>query len=168
MARQSQPPVSPGEYLKDSVFVAPYSPYYSHPPTHYDYKYASTGGLPVADTQVKVLSIDDGRELGPNETGEVCAKGPQIVMGYLNNEAATRETFVDGWLRTGDVGHIDDEGLIHIEDRIKEMIKVRGLQVPPAELEDLLLGHPDVEDAAVTSVPDDYSGEKSVHNNPSQ
>lgn len=109
---------------------------------------------------MKVIDIDNGRELGVGETGEVCAKGPQIVMGYLNNEQATKETFVDGWLRTGDVGHIDDGGLIHIEDRIKEMIKVRGLQVPPAELEDLLLGHPDVEDAAVTSVPDDYSGEK--------
>lgn len=132
-----------------------------HPPSHYAYKYATTGGLPVANTTVKVIDIDNGRELGVGETGEICARGPQIAMGYLGNPAATQETFdQDGYLHTGDVGHIDEEGLIHIEDRIKEMIKVKGLQVPPAELEDLLLGHPDVEDCAVLGIPDDYSGER--------
>ena len=110
-----------------------------HPPSHYDYKYATTGGMLVADTVAKVISLDDGRELGVGETGEICARGPQIAMGYLGNEVATRESF-DGeeYLHTGDVGHFDEEGLVHIEDRIKEMIKVKGLQVPPAELEDLL------------------------------
>ena len=131
-----------------------------HPPTHYDYKYATTGGMAVANTIAKVVSLDDGRELGVGETGEICAKGPQIAMGYLNNEEATRESFKNGWLHTGDVGHFDAEGLVHVEDRIKEMIKVKGLQVPPAELEDLLLGHSEVEDCAVTGIPDMLAGER--------
>lgn len=82
-------------------------------------------------------------------------------MGYLNNPKATAETFdKDGWLHTGDQGIIDEEGMLTITDRIKEMIKVKGIGVAPAELEDLLLGHPDVEDVAVMSVPDDYTGER--------
>ena len=82
-------------------------------------------------------------------------------MGYLDNPKATAETFdKDGWLHTGDQGFIDDEGMLTITDRIKEMIKVKGIGVAPAELEDLLLGHPDVEDVAVMSVPDDYTGER--------
>lgn len=133
----------------------------AHPPTHYDFKYAATGGMLVANTVAKVIDLTTGAELGRNQTGEILARGPQIAMGYLDNEAATKETFdEEGFFHTGDVGRIDDEGLIHIEDRIKEMIKVKGLQVPPAELEDLLLGHPDVKDCAVVSTPDDYAGER--------
>jgi 4-coumarate--CoA ligase len=133
----------------------------AHPPSHYDYKYATTGGMLVANTVAKVISLDDPtRMLGPNETGEICARGPQIAMGYLNNAKATAETFQNGFFHTGDVGHIDDEGLLHIEDRIKEMIKVKGQQVAPAELEDLLLGNECVEDVAVLGIPDDYSGER--------
>ena len=133
-----------------------------HPPSHYDYRYAHTGGLLCANTEAKVLSLDDpSHELGPGETGEICARGPQIAMGYLDNPVATRESFDnEGFLHTGDVGHIDADGLIHIEDRIKEMIKVKGQQVAPAELEDILLGHELVEDVAVLGVPDDYSGER--------
>ncbi|RMD40971.1 hypothetical protein DV735_g4172, partial [Chaetothyriales sp. CBS 134920] len=132
-----------------------------HPPTHFDYKYAASGGKLVANTEAKVLSLDgDRRELGVGETGEICARGPQIAMGYLDNEEATRETFQDGWLHTGDVGHFNEEGLVYVEDRIKEMIKVKGLQVPPAELEDLLLGHEMVEDCAVTGVKDEWAGER--------
>ena len=82
-------------------------------------------------------------------------------MGYLNNPKATAETFdKDGWLHTGDQGTIDHEGMLTITDRIKEMIKVKGVGVAPAELEDLLLGHTKVEDVAVMSVPDDYTGER--------
>ena len=82
-------------------------------------------------------------------------------MGYLDNPKATAETFDgDGWLHTGDQGIIDDEGMLTITDRIKEMIKVKGIGVAPAELEDLLLGHSKVEDVAVMSVPDGYTGER--------
>ena len=133
-----------------------------HPPSHYDYKYAASGGMLVANTTAKVLSLDSPPvELEVGETGEICARGPQIAMGYLDNPSATAESFDDdGFLHTGDVGHIDADGLIHIEDRIKEMIKVKGQQVAPAELEDLLLGHPGVEDCAVLGIADEYSGEK--------
>ncbi|KAK4499564.1 hypothetical protein PRZ48_010081 [Zasmidium cellare] len=133
----------------------------AHPPDCYDYKYAHTAGKLVANTEAKVMSLDgEGRELGVGETGEIWARGPQIAMGYLGNEGATRETFdEDGFFHTGDVGRIDEEGFIHISDRIKEMIKVRGQQVAPAELEDVLLSHPSVEDCAVLGIPDDYSGE---------
>lgn len=84
-----------------------------------------------------------------------------MVLGYFNNPAATAAAFdSEGFLRTGDEGSIDSEGMIMIHDRIKEMIKVKGIQVAPAELEDLLLGHEKVEDAAVIGIPDDYSGER--------
>ncbi|KAM0816208.1 hypothetical protein AB5N19_02009 [Seiridium cardinale] len=134
----------------------------SHPPSHFDFKYARSGGLLVANTVAKVISLDDPEKLlGPGETGEICGKGPQIAMGYLGNAAATKESFDDeGFLHTGDVGHITEDGLIYIEDRIKEMIKVKGLQVPPAELEDVLMGHTQVEECAVLGIPDDYSGER--------
>ncbi|EXJ88684.1 hypothetical protein A1O1_05615 [Capronia coronata CBS 617.96] len=133
----------------------------AHPPTHFDYKYATTGGMLMANTVAKVLDLSTGAELGVKKTGEILARGPQIAMGYLDNPAATAETFdADGFLHTGDVGHFDEEGLIHIEDRIKEMIKVKGQQVAPAELEDLLLGHADVEDCAVLGIQDEYAGER--------
>ena len=81
-------------------------------------------------------------------------------MGYLNNPNATVETFdKDGWLHTGDQGFVDEEGMLTITDRIKEMIKVKGIGVAPAELEDLLLGHPKIEDVAVLGIKDDYAGE---------
>ncbi|PNS20606.1 4-coumarate--CoA ligase-like 7 [Sphaceloma murrayae] len=131
----------------------------AHPPTHYDYKYAHKVGTIVPSTTVKILR-PDGSECGYDEPGEICAKGPQIVMGYLNNEKATNDTFDrDGFLHTGDQGMVDREGMITITDRIKEMIKVKGIGVAPAELEDLLLGEPRVEDVAVLGVGDDYEGE---------
>ncbi|KAF2027897.1 CoA ligase-like protein [Setomelanomma holmii] len=131
----------------------------AHPPEKFSYKYAHSGGAIVASTEVKIIK-DDGTEGDVGEDGEVLARGPQIVMGYLNNDKATKETFdADGFLHTGDRGAIDEEGMIHISDRIKELIKVKGIGVAPAELEDLLLGHPHVDDVAVMSVKDDYSGE---------
>jgi len=133
----------------------------AHPPSHYDYKYATTAGKLVANTVLKVVPLDGSqRELGANEVGELCAKGPQIAMGYLDNEKSTAETFKNGFFHTGDVGYVDEDGLLHIEDRIKEMIKVKGQQVAPAELEDLLLGNENVEDVAVLGIADDYSGER--------
>jgi 4-coumarate--CoA ligase len=134
----------------------------SHPPTHFDFRYARRGGMLVANTVAKVVSLEDPRRLlGPGEVGEICAKGPQIAMGYLGNEEATKESFdEEHFLHTGDVGRITEDGWFHIEDRIKEMIKVKGLQVPPAELEDALHGHPGVDDCAVLGISDPYSGER--------
>jgi 4-coumarate--CoA ligase len=82
------------------------------------------------------------------------------MKGYLNNEAATKSTIDDdGWLHTGDIGHVDADGHLYVVDRLKELIKYKGFQVPPAELEALLLTHPKVADAAVIGVPDDEAGE---------
>lgn len=131
------------------------------PPELYDLKYASTVGQLLANTEIRIIK-DDGTEARVDEQGEIWARGPQVVMGYLHNEEATRATFdLDGggWLRTGDLGSIDDRGIVTIHDRIKEMIKVKGIAVAPAELEDLLLGHGKIQDVAVIGVPDDYSGE---------
>ena len=133
----------------------------AHPPENYSYDYAFRVGSIVANTDVKIIDIDSGKELGLDQPGEIWARGPQIVMGYLNNEKATRETFdKDGFLHTGDIGSVDKQNFITITDRLKEMIKVKGIGVAPAELEDLLLGHEDVEDVACLGIADDYSGER--------
>lgn len=132
----------------------------AHPPEAYSFDFAGTVGTLVPETEVKLIK-EDGTEAGVGEPGEILARGPQVVMGYLHNEAATRETFDrDGFLHTGDQGVIDADGFITITDRIKEMIKVKGIGVAPAELEDLLLGHPDVEDCAVLGIPDEWAGER--------
>lgn len=133
----------------------------AHPIEQSTYEYANRVGSIVANTEVKIVDPETGAELGYGEPGEILARGPQIVMGYLNNEKATAETFdSEAWLHTGDVGYIDREGFITITDRIKEMIKVKGIAVAPAELEDLLLGHPMIEDVAVGAIADDYTGQR--------
>ncbi|KAI5237595.1 acetyl-CoA synthetase-like protein [Aureobasidium subglaciale] len=130
-----------------------------HPPSHYSYKYAHAVGQIVPSTSVKIIK-EDGTEAGINEPGEILARGPQITMGYLNNIKATADTYdKEGYLHTGDQGSIDAQGLLTITDRIKEMIKVNGHAVAPAELEDLLLGHSAVEDVAVLGIPDAMAGE---------
>lgn len=123
-------------------------------------KYGSVG-IPPATTQAKVIDLSDPemKGLGPNEQGELLVRGPQVMLGYLNNKEATDETIVDGWLRTGDLAFYDDEGSFFITDRLKELIKVKGFQVPPAELEEILRSHPKVSDAAVVGAPHDQHGE---------
>lgn len=133
----------------------------AHPPEYSEFRYAHAVGTIVASTEMKVVDPASGKRLGAGEAGELCGRGPQIVMGYLNNEKATRETFDDeGFLHTGDLGMVDEEGLVFVQDRIKELIKVKGIGVAPAELEDLLLGHAKVEDCAVMGVADEWAGEK--------
>ncbi len=120
----------------------------------------ATVGPPVADTVEKVVSLDDGKELGPGEVGELMAFGPQVMKGYWNNEEATKETLPEpGWIATGDIVSLDEEGYVTILDRKKEMIKYKGYQIAPAELEALLLEHPDVTDSAVIPKRDAESGE---------
>jgi len=124
-------------------------------------RYASTGFL-TANTEAKIVSFDTGHQKGqgPNIPGELCVRGPQVMPGYLNNEEATKDTFYPGnWLRTGDVAYYDDEGYFYITDRIKELIKVKGFQVPPAELEAILREHPKILEAAVYGIPHECSGE---------
>ncbi|XP_065564516.1 uncharacterized protein LOC136029918 [Artemia franciscana] len=117
-------------------------------------------GKPVSRTEVKVVDLETGNALGPNEEGELCVKGPQIMKGYFKNPAATTNMIDDdGWLHTGDVAKYDAEKRFYIVDRLKELIKVKGLQVAPSELEDLLRSHPQIDDVAVIGVPDERTGE---------
>jgi acyl-CoA synthetase (AMP-forming)/AMP-acid ligase II len=117
-------------------------------------------GPPAPNTECKVVDPASGVECGPNEEGEVCVRGPQNMKGYLNNPEATRRTIdADGWLHTGDIGYADEDGHFFIVDRVKELIKYKGFQVAPAELEAVLLTHPAVADAAVIPCRDDEAGE---------
>ena len=119
-----------------------------------------TIGVLAPSTECRIVDSDSGEDLGLNEDGEIWVRGPQVMPGYLNNPEATAETIdSDGWLHTGDVGHIDEDGHFTIVDRLKELIKYKGFQVPPAELEALLVTHPAVADAAVIGIPDDEAGE---------
>ena len=99
--------------------------------------------------------------LPPGEVGELQARSPSVMAGYLPEEADA-DAFVDGWYRTGDIGWLEPEGWVHLTDRAKEMIKVKGFQVAPAELEAVLHGHPGVLDCAVFGVPDPEAGEVPV------
>ncbi|CAD6902008.1 unnamed protein product [Tilletia controversa] len=120
--------------------------------------YGSAGRL-FPDTEARIIK-PDGQDAAKGESGELWLRGPQITLGYLNNEKATQGSWVEGgWLRSGDEASINDNGDLYIVDRIKELIKVRGLQVPPAELEGLLLDMPDIADAGVVGIPDDAAGE---------
>ena len=117
-------------------------------------------GVTAPNTEVQIVDPGSGESLGIDADGEVWIRGPQVMKGYLNNEKATAETIdADGWLHTGDIGHIDADGHLFVVDRLKELIKYKGFQVPPAELEALLLTHPAVADAAVIGLPDDEAGE---------
>ena len=108
-------------------------------------------GLPMPGTEVELVD------------GEVWVRGPHLMSGYLGNAQATAATIdAEGWLHTGDTGRFDDEGFLFLGDRIKELIKVKGFQVAPAELEGVLRTHPAVADAAVVGVPDDEAGERPV------
>lgn len=108
----------------------------------------------------KIIDPETGNVLGPNQRGEMCFKGSAIMRGYVRNKVATDQTIdKDGWLHTGDVGYYDEDGEWFIVDRLKELIKYKGFQVPPAEIEAILLTHPDINDAAVIGIPDENAGE---------
>jgi acyl-CoA synthetase (AMP-forming)/AMP-acid ligase II len=123
-------------------------------------------GWTAANSESKLVDPATGDEIGVpaeglSETGELWFKGPNVMAGYLGNEQATKETIDDdGWLRTGDLARVDSSGCVYIVDRLKELIKYKGYQVPPAELEAVLLTHPAIADAAVIGVRDAESGEE--------
>ena len=117
-------------------------------------------GPAAPNTECKLVDPATGDELGPNQEGEICVRGPQIMKGYLNNPDATARTIdSDNWLHTGDIGYADEDGHFFIVDRVKELIKYKGFQVAPAELEAILLTHPAVADVAVIPCCDDEAGE---------
>ncbi|KAJ4798468.1 4-coumarate:CoA ligase [Rhynchospora pubera] len=117
-------------------------------------------GTVVRNAQMKIIDPETGASLGRNKPGEICIRGEQIMKGYLNDPTATKNTIdKEGWLHTGDVGFVDDDNEIFIVDRLKEIIKYKGFQVAPAEIEALLLTHPAIADAAVIPMKDELAGE---------
>lgn len=120
-----------------------------------------SAGLPPAGVELRVVDLDTDAALAPGETGEIQARSPSVMAGYLPGEADA-DAFTGGWYRTGDVGWLEPEGWVHLTDRSKEMIKVNGFQVAPAEVEAVLHGHPAVLDCAVFGVADERAGEVPV------
>ncbi|WNG91513.1 class I adenylate-forming enzyme family protein [Mycobacterium sp. ITM-2016-00318] len=120
-----------------------------------------TVGRPVPGVDLRIVSLEDGTPAGTGEVGEIQARSDSVMAGYLPDEA-TAQAFTDGWYRTGDVGFLDADGWLRITDRAREMIKVRGFQVAPAEIEAVLHGHPAVDDCAVFGVDDVADGEAVV------
>ncbi|AXI55916.1 4-coumarate--CoA ligase family protein [Sulfitobacter sp. JL08] len=117
-------------------------------------------GQTLPNTECRIVDLESGQNLGPNQEGELWVRGPQVMKGYLNNPDATAQTIdKDGWLRTGDIACFDNEGFLFIRDRLKELIKYKGFQVAPAELEATLMAHDAIADAAVIGIPDDEAGE---------
>ena len=126
----------------------------------FDAARAGSSGLTVANTECRVVDTESGKDVESGATGELWVRGPQVMKGYLNNDTATAETIdADGWLHTGDIGHFDHDGYLFLTDRVKELIKYKGFQVAPAELEATLLTHPGIADVAVIGVPDADAGE---------
>ncbi len=117
-------------------------------------------GLTLPNMESKVIDLTTGATLPVSERGEICVRGPNVMQGYWNDPEATARTLdAEGWLHTGDVGYADADGYFYVVDRVKELIKYKGMQVAPAELEGLLLSHPAVADAAVIPSPDAEAGE---------
>jgi acyl-CoA synthetase (AMP-forming)/AMP-acid ligase II len=115
-------------------------------------------GRPLAGVRVKVTD-ESGRELGPSEVGEICIHSPAAMRGYWNNPEATEATLKDGWVHTGDAGHIDEDGYLYVSDRIKDMICSAGEKIWPAEVEAVLSQHPKVREIAIIGVPHPEWGE---------
>jgi len=116
-------------------------------------------GIPVPDTDARVVDPDTGEVLPPGQVGELEVRGPQVMRGYLNRPDETARVLHDGWLRTGDMARVDEDGFFYVVDRKKEMINVGGLKVFPREVEEVLYRHPAVREAAAVGVPDPVRGE---------
>ncbi|MFD9092747.1 4-coumarate--CoA ligase family protein [Streptomyces collinus] len=139
--------------LSPGTHVVPLDALHQAPP--------GTVGRLIAGTEMRVVSLDDPhKDLPAGEPGEILIRGPQVMKGYLGRPDATADMIdTDGWLHTGDVGHVDEDGWLFVVDRVKELIKYKGFQVAPAELEALLLTHPGIADAAVIGAHDDDGNE---------
>lgn len=146
-----------GRFLLEGYGLTESSPLVSANPHDMNYHSGSIG-LPVPSTDVKLID-DNGLEVPPGEPGELCVKGPQVMLGYWQQPAATAETLKDGWLRTGDIVEIDDKGFMRIIDRKKDMILVSGFNVYPNEIEEVVMQHEGVLEVAAVGVPAGATGE---------
>lgn len=116
-------------------------------------------GVPWPDTEAMIMSLETGESLPPGEIGEIVVKGPQIMKGYWNKPEETAAVLQDGWLHTGDVGYMDEDGFFYVKDRKKDMIVASGFNVYPREVEEVLYEHEKVQEVVTIGVPDPYRGE---------
>ncbi len=117
-------------------------------------------GLPFPDVDVRILSLDDGNDLASGELGEIVLRSPTVMLGYYKNAEETRKTIVDGWLYTGDIGYVDEDGYFYITDRKKDLIIVGGFNVFPREIDELIYQHPKVKEGITIGLPDPRKGER--------
>ncbi len=117
-------------------------------------------GIPFSDVIAKIVDLEDGHDLPPGETGQIVLQSPTLMLGYLNRPEATAETLIDGWLHTGDIGHMDEDGYFYITDRKKDLIIVGGFNVFPREIEEVLYQHPKIQEGVAVGVVDEYAGER--------
>lgn len=136
------------------------SPFASY--NHRDRFVAGSIGTPIDGVEMKVVDTDTGEECPPGEPGEIVIRGPNVMLGYWNRDEETRAAIRDGWFHSGDIGRQDEDSFFYIVDRVKDMIAVGGLKVFPAEVERVLLDHPQIAEAAVVGGPDDVFGEQVV------
>ena len=116
-------------------------------------------GVPLPDVELRVCALDGDRDLPTGEDGELLLRAPQLMTGYWGRPGETDDMIVDGWLHTGDIGHLDEDGYVHVVDRRKDMIKPGGYAVWPREVEEVIAAHPDVLEVGVAGVPDPHHGE---------
>jgi len=116
-------------------------------------------GLPYPDTEARIISLETGEEAEVGDVGELIVKGPQVMKGYWNRPDETEKVLKDGWLYTGDMGYVDERGYFYIVDRKKDLILAGGFNIYPREIEEVLCDHPQVKEAAVIGIADDYRGE---------
>jgi len=117
-------------------------------------------GIPFPDVEAKIMALEEERELPPGERGEIVLRTPTMMLGYYNRPEETTNTIVNGWLRTGDIGYMDEDGYFYITDRKKDIIIVGGFNVFPREIDELLYTHPKVQEGITVGIPDPYKGER--------
>ena len=119
-------------------------------------------GTPIDCVEMRIVDTDSGQPVPPGTLGEIAIRGPNVMLGYWNRESDTAAAIRDGWFHSGDIGRVDETGYFHIVDRVKDMIAVGGMKVYPAEVERVLMDHPEVADVAVIGIPDEVFGEQVV------
>lgn len=151
------------EALTGGKLVEGYGLTEASPVTHctpiYGKRIAGSIGLPLPDTEMKIVDMETGEPAEPGAIGELCVRGPQVMAGYWNRPDETARTLRDGWLHTGDMARVDEEGYTFIVDRAKDMIIASGYNIYPREVEEVLYEHPAVLEAAVAGLPDEYRGQ---------
>lgn len=146
-----------GYGLTEASPVTHANPIQETPP--FDKKREGSVGVPMPNTLAKIIDLDSGKDLPPGQVGELVIKGPQVMKGYWNKPEETAQQLKDGWLHTGDIAKMDEDGYFYIVDRAKQMIDRAGFKVWPRDVEEVLFEHPKIADATVFGVPDEQRGE---------